>query len=204
MDFPWITRQIFEYIGNNSIEIINLGIVFYGVCIAKQGLTTWRKQLKGQDEYKLSIEIMETVYDLEERLRYARGRLFTYKNDELEIEEDRRNARYKQHVEKINYMLEAKNKLRALKLRADAIWERNEPKELQDILQTIEYFVIDFDIFYEAGWDEMQNRRDDKEAEEIWQKLHGVYKKDVKDGFWEDFRSKVIALESKMKNNISA
>lgn len=173
-----------------------------GVCIAYQGLTTWKKQLKGQDEYKLAVEITETVYDLEERLRHARGRLYTYTFDITKDDEKQRKIHFLQHKDRVNEMLEVNNKLRVLKLRADAVWGRSNTAEIDRLLNLIKQFVIDFEIFYDAGWDEVQNRKGNKDAEEMWIVMHGSTNKDRPDKFGDDFSQALSRLEDKMRKKI--
>jgi len=192
-----------EFSRQNLFEVANLIIIGLGVWIAYQGLTTWKKQIRGQDEYKLAVEIMESSYDLEERLRYARGRLYSYTIEEAQDKNQQRDIHYQKHVEKINFMLEANNKLRVLKLRADALWGRANTTELTEILDLIKQFVIDFEIFYEAGWDDLSNRKGSEDAEEIWITMHGSFSKDKPDTFGVNFSAALKSLEDKMRKKIA-
>jgi len=201
-----LTKLYLQYVAcfsKNFFQFINTGIVGIGVWIAYQGLTTWKKQIKGQDEYKLAAEIMENAYDLEERLRYARGRLYSYTSEEAGNKDKQSNAHYQQHAERINLMLEANNKLRVLKLRADALWGRANTNDLDEVLRLIKQFVSRFEIFYQAGWDDPQNRKGDQVADDMWITLHGSFSKNKPDIFWNNFSDAIEKLEDKMRKKIA-
>ena len=202
MIFQYI-YQFTSWVQSNLIDLVNATIVGIGVWVGYQGLTTWKRQIKGQDEYKLALEIMENAYDLEEQLRHARGRLYSYTSEEAGDKDMQVNAHYQQHADRVNRMLEASNKLRILKLRADTLWDRTNTNVLGDVLKLINQFVNDFEIFYQAGWDDSQNRKGNKEANDLWITLYGSFTKDRPDIFWNNFSGAIKRLEDEMKTKIT-
>ena len=185
-----------------NLELVNSLLVGFGVWIAYQGLSTWKKQVKGQDEYKLSLEIMECVYEIEEKLIHARGRFYRYQQDIMKDVEKQRDAHYSEHAARLNDVIETNSHLRILKLRADALWGKDKTKYIQSILDLIKRYAIDFEIFYESKWDDPTNRIGNKDAEGLWMELYGATNEKT-DEFMTLFESTLKSLEEEMREKNS-
>jgi len=55
-----------------SKEVITLGIACFGVYVASEGLSTWKRQLTGQTKYELARRLLRCTYVLREALRDVR------------------------------------------------------------------------------------------------------------------------------------
>lgn len=193
-------NPLLQWFANNLLELVNVLLVGFGVWVAKRGLSTWSDQLKGKNQYQLATDILEVVYDLEERLKYARVRLYTI--DVSPDSESQKDQKYKAHAERVGHMLEANNKLRVLKFRADAIWSKETNVDVSTILELINNFTNDFGLFYEMGWDDPNRRKDDQTADEVWITLHGTFRSGTHDSFQEKFQTSVLSLEKRMRSII--
>jgi hypothetical protein len=54
-------------------DILTAGAAFGAVAVAKEGLTTWKKQLTGSNEYELSRKLLRSVYQFRDSIRGVRS-----------------------------------------------------------------------------------------------------------------------------------
>lgn len=86
--------------------------------IAYQALNTWKRQLKGTDEYKILKDLMKATYKIQDRIRYVRDPMVSYKQEDIEakgklsIEVDIYNTRFEllknDYLELKSILIEAK------------------------------------------------------------------------------------------------
>ena len=53
-------------------DLISLLLTVYGLYIASEGLKTWRKQLRGNDQYEYAKKIILLLYEIKEAIRTLR------------------------------------------------------------------------------------------------------------------------------------
>jgi hypothetical protein len=124
---------------------------FSSVYVGLSGLSAWKRQLQGNNEYTVAKNVLTVLYELREAIDLARNR-FQYYNPDLTAEEwdklDDHQKRwlqisegYKQRWEKIAV---AEQKFKACLIDIETLWGREPLKKVDPLSRLIKdlYFAI--------------------------------------------------------------
>jgi len=175
------------------------------VLIAFWGLRVWKSQLKGTNEYKLSEQILEKTYNLEDKLRSARGAWVSsgelaQREQEKKIREDEtdrermiRNEAYALW-KRLEPVFKAVSELKVVKFKAMALWKRESVQDIDNLIkkafelsnaQSI-YFLMKFD----------PSTQDHKTMD---RHLRIVYEMGKEDEYWKGVEGIVSKIEDKFQ-----
>jgi len=118
------------------MDIISVLGTIFTLVIAWMALKTWKKQLKGTDEYQLSKNILKSTYEVQEEIKNLRYPMVSmskediYNSSKLEVEMKIYADRYARLIEK--YVI-----LKTLVLEAKVLWNKQEIENLFNPLFSI-------------------------------------------------------------------
>jgi len=174
--------------------------------VAIKGLKAWRNQLRGVNEYKLSEEILEKTYKLEDAIRSARNpwmsageisqRAREEKITETETpqERDARNEAYALW-KRTEPMFEAISELKLSKFKAKALWGKEAIADINSIIYKAHKLRNAQDIYYRIKTSHSNKGQDllDKYFKIIYEMPEG------KDDFWKDIESIIQKIENRFR-----
>lgn len=121
---------------DNFIDLFDLLVNIGTLIVAWLALSTWKKQLKGTDEYQLLKKLLIATYEVEEKIKFVRNPMVTMKKEDIEtsskldVEMNIYNERYNALVKE--YLI-----LKPLVLEANFYWDKNNIKALFTPLEGI-------------------------------------------------------------------
>jgi len=146
-DADWtLTKDVFSIIGT-VVSAAAVAVAFY---FGREGLHTWRRQLRGSADHDLSRRLLIELYRFRNEIQRARSpAIFTFEGMPFEGEaeaEDAREASFnftaRAYRRRMSALDEARNPLLATMLEAEAVWG-GKLKELMDHVFKLEReFVI--------------------------------------------------------------
>ncbi|MDE1969986.1 MAG: hypothetical protein KGI50_00160 [Patescibacteria group bacterium] len=132
----WITNLINSSNYLFLKDIVYLGIAGGGLWVANQGLSTWKKQIKGHVEYDTARRLYRAVLKLRDAVGYVRNpAIFPSESEEAQrkyFEESvgTTNAVYRMRWEK---MVEALSDLQAEQLEGEILWGKDVVEKIKPL-----------------------------------------------------------------------
>lgn len=147
-------------------KIIVMLVAVIGVVIAYLGLRTWNAQLKGTTKYKIAKDILIKTFKLRDEFDRARSPLMTAAellHASSGGEESIEILSFKADVERLNKLNDVKQELEVVKLEADAVFGKDETKNVEELIRKVYEMNHNFKLMQE-----MKSRND------LSQKARGI------------------------------
>lgn len=144
-------KDVFSIIGT-IISGAAVAVAFY---FGREGLHTWRRQLRGSADHDLARRLLIEIYKLRDEIRRARSPvIFSFETAPFEGEtqsDDPKkasfNATARAYRRRLTAMDDARNPLRATMLEAEAVWG-DEFKELMEQVFKLEREFVNYVRLY--------------------------------------------------------
>jgi len=146
-DADWsLTKDVFSIIGT-IISATAVAVAFY---FGREGLHTWRRQLRGSADHDLARRLLIELYKLRDEIQRARSpAIFSFEGVPFEgelVSEDPKQASYafneRAYRRRLIAMDGARNPLRATMLEAEAIWGHDLKVLMEHVFKLEREFVI--------------------------------------------------------------
>ncbi|MGY2158580.1 hypothetical protein [Pseudomonas tolaasii] len=146
-DADWsLTKDVFSIIGT----IISGGAVAVAFYFGREGLHTWRRQLRGSADHDLARRLLIELYKLRDEIQRARSpAIFSFEGVPFEgelVSEDPKQSSYafseRAYRRRLIAMDGARNPLRATMLEAEAIWGDDLKVLMEQFFKLEREFVI--------------------------------------------------------------
>lgn len=98
-----------------------LGILLIGYV----GLSTWKKQLKGTNEYELAKKAIICTYQVQQLIQSVRNPLLVYNKEDNTEKQNKLEEEKSIYEKRMNALDEKWSELMLIRLEAKAIWEEN-------------------------------------------------------------------------------
>jgi hypothetical protein len=175
--------------------------------VATKGLKIWRNQLKGTNEYKLSEEILEKTYKLEDAIRSARtpwisvGELSQRAQEgkisetETSQERDIRNEAYALW-KRTEPMFEAVSELKIAKFKAKALWSEETATDINSMIHKAYELRNAQSAYFQMKIN--PSLTEEKLMDSYWRTMYEMPKD--KDDFWKEVESIIQKIENRFRN----
>lgn len=190
------------------------GIAVYAATIARRGLNTWNRQLKGSTEYDLARRVLKCTYRLRESFATVRHPAIYNSEQPIPPEEYAKNMTDKQkhhygiakaYENRWQKLIVIRNDLDAELLEAEALWG-------SDILTTFQpFFGLQVTLYatvnsYLTACDPDETEETRKVFQESYQKRKGVlyrtFSPDNPDDFSDEINAEIRRVESFLKPHL--
>lgn len=125
--------ELWSAIANSVIALATAG----GVVIAARGLHTWRKQLKGTDDYELAKKTLFSVYKLRDGLRYVRQPFLAVGEASSEDAEKKIPWEESAYLNRWKNVREALVLLETNSLECEVVWGKGIPNARMEINRSV-------------------------------------------------------------------
>lgn len=146
-DADWtLTKDVFSIIGT-VVSAAAVAVAFY---FGREGLHTWRRQLRGSADHDLSRRLLIELYRFRNEIQRARSpAIFTFEGMPFEGEaeaEDAREASFnftaRAYRRRMSALDDARNPLLATMLEAEAVWGGKLKELMAHVFKLEREFVI--------------------------------------------------------------
>ncbi len=192
-DADWtLTKDVFGIIG----VVVSASAVCVAFRIGREGLNTWKRQLKGADDHQLARRALIELYTFRDAMSEARSPLMLYSievSDGESFLKANHRARCRNYDERLEKLNSARRKIQVTLLESEALWDTS----LKNLVNPLFELHGDF-VFY------LQNHllATDPDQAESARKEHSEELKDlanilyerlgtVKDSFRKEFDGKL-------------
>jgi len=121
---------------DNFIDLFDLLVNIGTLIVAWLALSTWKKQLKGTDEYQLLKKLLIATYEVEEKIKFVRNPMVTMKKEDIETS-SKLDVEMNIYNERYNALIKEYLILKPLVLEANFYWDKNDVKALFTPLEGI-------------------------------------------------------------------
>lgn len=209
-DVDWaLTKDVFAVIGT-LVSAIGVGLAFY---VGLEGLSTWKRQLRGTTDHDLAKRSLLELYKFRESIQQARSPMMFAGEMALDPETivglDFKNKNYlgkcAGYRNRLNAINDARRPINVTLLEAEALWGR-ELRELfeplfskhNDLFRYVEFYLMSIDPtedeeYRRAHWDVI------KDQPKILYDKFG----DVGDDFRKEFNQGVAVIEQYLKSKLA-
>ncbi|MHC8299566.1 hypothetical protein [Pseudomonas sp. ZS1P83] len=151
-DADWsVTKDVFSVVGT----IISGAAVWVAFRFGREGLHTWRRQLRGSADHDLARRLLIELYKLRDGIQRARSpAIFSFEAIPFEgevVSADPQRASYdytaRAYRRRLTAMDDARNPLRATMLEAEAVWG-NDLKDLMEHVFKLEREFVNYVRLY--------------------------------------------------------
>ncbi|KAA5986097.1 hypothetical protein [Pantoea sp. M_4] len=139
-----------EFIGFLK-DIVVVGAPATGAIVAVKGLSTWRRQLKGQSDYSLAKDVLINLYKYRDALFFVRHPLLTAAELQLPENVDEKELKYAEanylrtvtaYQNRWDKVVEVRSKLQTNIVEIEALWTEDLALQLKKI------FVYEQDLMF--------------------------------------------------------
>jgi hypothetical protein len=179
---------------NGFIDFIIKLTPLIGLLIAYLGLSTWRRQIKGTDRYKVASELLLEVYRVREAIKMVRSPFveFAPAQDETASEEMNAFLGYAKTMdERWKQLTEPVVQLSLVSLKAEVHLGRDIKHEVDELMKLVRHLQIIYESYLDykrpgSGFGPEDFTQDDRKV--LWAKPSG-------DKFDEDVQTSVAKIE---------
>jgi len=185
----------------STIKDIILGVVaIFGAVVAVKGLSAWRQQLKGTNEYQIAIKVLKAIFSLRDAISNSRERLILSAEmaDRPRLEgEDPREAEVLDEAHAYHKRLQsvrgAHSELHLAELEALTLWGQTAREALEPMYKAVNDLFATYSTFFEA--DLLRARSGDRRAETLREMHKTLFRAPDNDRFGKTIEDAVKAGE---------
>lgn len=138
---------------NDLIDFAGRMVPIAGIAIAATGLTTWRRQIKGTDKYKVASDLLTEVYRVREAVQVIRSSFIQYvpKDDKGETKEMNNFLGYVEALDRRwKEVTDPLAKLSLLSLKAEVHLGKSMKSEVDRLMQLVKELRVTYETFLDV------------------------------------------------------
>lgn len=204
-DADWtLTKDVFSIIGT----IISGAAVAVAYYFGREGLNTWRRQLRGSADHDLARRLLIELYRHRDEIQRARSpAIFSFETVPFEGEvesTDPKRASYdssaRAYRRRLTAMDDARNPLQATMLEAEAVWGTGLKKLIDHVFKLEREFVIYVQIYLHALNSEISIQGSFVRHEHLLERRNVLYHLDSPDDvYWAEMTQALHNVEDYLR-----
>jgi len=191
-------------------DILSASAAFGAVLVASEGLTTWKKQLKGSNEYELSRKLLRSVYQFRDSIRGVRSPIVWPSEmqpgadgEKEQHAQDRFGGIFNAYERRWRSVIENRANLEADLLESEILWGANIKNECRALwaLQGELYSYLDIWLRVQDSSSTAENRASYQETLKSMRNI--IYERqDQDDDFSKELATATLRIEAFLKPHL--
>lgn len=200
--------KIKNTIGINDIkDFVIIATSCFGVCVALSGLTTWKRQIRGTNEYELAKRLLMGIYRVRNGIGVVRHPLFS-SSEALAALKKQGNTLSEQldamgkegtiaaYSIRWEYLQNALIELNVIYTEAEVIWGKEIKENIDKLYKKVNILRTMISSYFE---DEFGGKKIDKSRDNVYKIVHGFCNDDDETEYWKEITTIIKSIEEYLK-----